>query len=365
MKILQFGLTGNHGGVESFVFNYAQKLEAEGITFDYVDLQGKGLAKAEQIVKKGNRIYTLKDARKYPFLAAKRIRDIIREGEYSCVHVNMLSAASPVPVIASLQAGAKVIMHSHNTQTVGFVRKILHSLNSVFLRELPLVRVACGEEAGRWMFGKKPFLVIPNAVDVDSFCFDSRARQKLRQDLQLKEDTLLLGFVGRLSAQKNPVYLAKILCAVKKQALTDVKLVIVGDGELQGSVLVAAAELGVEADVLCVGKQDNTPAWYSAMDALLLPSLWEGLPLVGVEAQTSGLPCFFSDCVTEEVKLTELVHFCPLTETAENWANVIVQNLNQGTDRRVFAKRIAKTNFSIHRSAELLRDLYIACQEQE
>lgn len=362
MKVLQFGLSSNHGGVESFVFNYARSLKKNAIVFDYVDILGDGLAHSQQLIEDGSIIYTLKDSRKHPLLAFRQIKKIITEGGYSCVHINMLSAANLVPVIAALQCKVRVIVHSHNTQTVGIQRKILHRLNSGYLRTCPVTRLACGTEAGRWMFGKKAFEVIPNAIDTDCYQYNEETRKKLRNELSIGEETVVLGFVGRLFTQKNPVYLAEILYAVKRKISADVKLLIIGDGELLEDVKNKATQLGVAQDIVYAGRKDHTAGWYSAMDMFLLPSLWEGLPLVGVEAQAAGLPSFFSDKITNETGLTDLVHFCALTESADNWAEEIAKCLDTSADRCKYADEIAQSRFSILNSAKLLCKLY-CCEE--
>jgi len=235
---------------------------------------------------------------------------------------------------------------------------VLHAVNSMILRQLPVTRLACGKMAGDWMFGKKHYEVVPNAIDTDVYRFREESRRSLRAQLHIGEDTFVLGFVGRISPQKNPVYLTKILDAVRKHGLENVKLLIAGDGELQEQVRKTAMDLGLAEYLLCVGSQKNVNEWYSAMDAFLLPSLWEGLPLVGVEAQTAGLPCFFSDQITEEIALTELVHFCELTETADNWAEAILSSRKKLLNRYSYADRMAQTNYSIYQSADRLQKIY-------
>lgn len=358
MKVLQLGMTANHGGVESFILNYAKALNQYGVEFDYVDLQGYGVPQSERLLAEGSRIFTMKDYRKHPLLTMKRLKQIVREGHYDCIHVNMLSLASMVPVLGTLGSGTPVLIHSHNSKALGLPRKALHAVNSTFLRMLPVTRLACGKMAGDWMFGSKPYEVVPNAVNVEHYRFRTEHRTALRSGLGVGEDTLVLGFVGRLSPQKNPTYLAKILAAVKKQGIQNVKLLIVGDGELQEAVRQTAAELEIAQDVLFVGSQTNVNQWYSAMDALLLPSLWEGLPLVGVEAQTAGLPCFFSDHITTEIVMTDLVQFFALTDTADNWAQAIVRHRKTGAQRSAYADQMGQTNYCIDRSAHRLYEIY-------
>lgn len=358
MRVLQTGMHKNHGGVESFILNYAQALKAHGVVFDHIDLQGKGIACEEQILSEGSKIYTLKDYRKHPFSATKRVTEIVREGNYSCVHINMLSAASLVPVIGALMGKAKVFVHSHNSQTLGIHRKVLHAMHAIILRRLPITRLACGKMAGDWMFGKKDYEIIPNAIDTEKFRFCPESRAELRAGLGLEDDTFVLGFVGRISPQKNPLYLTKVLDAVINRGLRNTKLLLVGDGELQEQVRKNAEDLKIADKVIFAGSQSNVNQWYSAMDILLLPSLWEGLPLVAVEAQTAGLPCIFSDKITKETALTELVAFCELTEAADNWADTILNSRKKVLDRCGYADRIAKTNYSIHQSAKRLWSIY-------
>lgn len=358
MKILQLGMSANHGGVESFVLNYAKEMKKYGVSCDYVDLQGKGLAGSEWILSEGSRIFTLKDYRKHPIQTLKRVKQIVREGNYDCVHINLLSAASLVPTYGALRGGAKVLVHSHNSQTIGLPRKLLHGFHSVILRRLPVTRLACGNMAGNWMHGKKKFEVVPNAIDTQRYRYSEESRKARREELGIGEDTFVLGFVGRLSPQKNPVYLTKILNALRRRGVDDVKLLIVGDGELREAVMAAAADRGIAEDVLCVGVQSNPNEWYSAMDAFLLPSLWEGLPLVGVEAQTAGLPCFLSGQITDEIALTDLVQFLDLTETAENWAEALLGSREKKANRADYADRIGQTPYSIQRSAARLYEIY-------
>ena len=227
VKILQLGMSANHGGVESFVLNYAKEMNKYGVSCDYVDLQGKGLAGSEWILSEGSRIFTLKDYRKHPIQTLKRVKQIVREGNYDCVHINLLSAASLVPTYGALRGGAKVLVHSHNSQTIGLPRKLLHGFHSVILRRLPVTRLACGNMAGNWMHGKKKFEVVPNAIDTQRYRYSEESRKARREELGIGEDTFVLGFVGRLSPQKNPVYLTKILNALRRRGVEDVKLLIV------------------------------------------------------------------------------------------------------------------------------------------
>ena len=151
MKVLQLGMTATQGGVESFILNYAKALNQYGVEFDYVDLQGYGVPQSERLLAEGSRIFTMKDYRKHPLLTMKRLKQIVRDGHYDCIHVNMLSLASMVPVLGTLGSGTPVLIHSHNSKALGLPIQPLHAVNSTFLRMLPVTRLACGKMAGDCM----------------------------------------------------------------------------------------------------------------------------------------------------------------------------------------------------------------------
>ena len=207
------------------------------------------------------------------------------------------------------------------------------------------------------MFGCEDFEILPNGIRTDKYAFDADRRKDIRQLLKVTDDATVLGFVGRLESQKNPLYLVDILSAVKKLK-DNVKLVVVGDGTLKEAMSEHAKLKGVADDVIFAGIQKDPSAWYSAFDAFLLPSLYEGLPIAAIEAQASGLPCFISDAVTKEVSLTDNVHYCKLTDSADNWASEIHAHLHDNGDRIKYADVIKHSDYSIERAARKLKRIY-------
>ena len=180
-------------------------------------------------------------------------------------------------------------------------------------------RFACSRKAGEMLFGASPFTVLPNGVDTGAFArHDPEARARLREHLGVAEDEILLGHVGRFSAQKNHAGLLRIFAAAL-QRRPNARLLLLGQGPLEAETRALAQELGVADRVIFAGVRTNVQVFYHAMDAFLLPSLFEGLPVVLVEAQAAGLPCFVSDTIDRGAAFADGVHFLPLGDT-DAWA---------------------------------------------
>ena len=356
-RILQIGLSRNLGGIEMVIINFAKQLHEENIGFDYVDIYGEGLA-IENAIFEDTTIYQLPNYKRRPICALWKLTNIIRKGQYKHVHINMLSAASLIPVMAARIAGVVPVVHSHNSGTVGFVRKVLHATNSMILKYSKVKRIACSECAGKWLFLNRSFQVLPNAIDVDDYRFDTTSRQTIREACGITEDAVVLGFLGRLSEQKNPLFLIDILHELHTAYNYPVHLLLVGDGDLRTEMEERVLEKGLMDYVHFAGFQKYASPWYSAMDMFLLPSIFEGLPLVAVEAQASGLPCFFSDQITREVALTDLAAFLPITESAKPWAETIYRKNREADARTHYGDVLSQTLFSVRTGANELKRIY-------
>lgn len=171
--------------------------------------------------------------------------------------------------------------------------------------------------------------VIVNAIDDELFKKNSSMRISMRKQCDFQQKQKVIGFIGRLAEQKNPMFLLNILAELKKHDDT-YKLLVVGDGVLRQQFVSKAAELKLQKDIYLAGAQKNAQDWYQAMDAFVLPSRFEGLPIVAIEAQASGLPCFFSDSVTDETNITGCVQYLPINQGACIWANRIIEFFEKG-----------------------------------
>lgn len=260
------------------------------------------------------------------------LKSLIRSGGYEAVHIHGDVAYKLLvySVAARLAGVKKIILHSHASGTDGAHRDLkrkLHLGSRRFLRWTGTDFVSCSDLAAEWMFpnvSPKKITIIHNGVDLDKFRFDPDARAVMRREWGL-ENAFVLGHVGRFEYQKNHTYLLDVFRAVKNE-IPDAKLFLVGEGSLQEEMRQKAAALGLTDDVIFAGLSREVPKLLSGFDVFVLPSHFEGLPIVGVEAQAAGLPVLFSDKITAEAKLTAAVTYLPIGESdVPKWAKRIAQ----------------------------------------
>ena len=364
IRILVFGMSYNLGGVETFVYNYMSRLQLrDEFQIDFLSIHEK-MAFEEELQALGCRVISVPDAKKNPMQAEKRMEDVMRQGRYDILHVNMLSAANITPLVAGKKAGIPhIIAHSHNSQVPpGFLRKLLHTLNQKKLPKLADTLFACSEAAGRWLFPySRDFTLIRNASDEQKFKYQPKIRAALRQQ-QGWEHALVFGHVGRFQYQKNHSFLLDVFQELHRR-VPDSRLLLIGTGELLPEMKQKAETLGLKASVIFAGFQENIPDWLQAMDVALLPSHFEGLPLSAVEAQAAGLPLITSDAVSPEACITPLMIRLPLSESPRFWAEKILEHAGN-IKREDTSGLIQKAGYSISRETGRLAEIYKKMMER-
>lgn len=327
IKILHVGFSINFGGVESLVMNYYRHIDKNKFQFDFLDIYGAGIAFEDEISALGGKIYRLPNYKRHPMKAAKKMYCILDDNDYDIVHIHMQSAANLMPILVALyHKKEKVIAHCHSSSTPrGMVRKILHCINVTILRRMNVEKWACGERAGKWMWSDafENKNIIANAIKAESFMPNKCIRKKIRERCGFKPDDRVIGFVGRFGDEKNTLFLIKVLVELLGFA-DNYKLLTVGTGEVYSEFQKEVYRRKLEKNVYFAGTQSNASIWYQAMDAFLLPSFFEGFPMVGLEAQASGLPCFFSDRISSEIDVSKTSTFISINDGEEKeWAEMI------------------------------------------
>lgn len=358
MRVLHIGLSCFPGGVENFVRNYYLALKDEEIVFDFVDIYGDGLAFVDEFARYGSRFYTIPNYKKHPMITKCRLAKII--SNYSCVHIHLLSAASIITVKSAKAAGVVPIVHTHNSNTVGLLRQMLHRFHIKALRSIPSFHVACSKEAGRWMWGDTKFTVIPNAIDTQRFRFQKEARQQVRTQMQCSDKNIVVGFVGRLSEQKNPLFALHVFDRFHS-IHPNSQLWFVGEGYLETAVRKELEKLNCADSVRFLGYRNDIPQLMAAMDVLLFPSVFEGFAITLMEAQAAGLPIVSADTVVTDSIILESTKQLSLTESIEDWSSALSTAVGS-TDRAVSALKIAEAGYDIYKVAGCLADLYHSCQ---
>ena len=364
MKVLQVGLSFNPGGIESFVMTYYRELSRQGVRFDFISMFPH-LAYEEEITSLGGKVFHTCDARKHPLRFSRQMRKILRIGRYNAVHVNMLSAANIVPLIVARYGKVPVVIaHSHNSSTPGLLRNLMHKINRPLIPLFATEYFACSELAGEWLFSEKirkseNYHVVHNALNLEKFAFRQSERNEVRQELGV-EGKFVLGHVGRFEEQKNHEFLLKIFREVVSDC-EEAVLLLVGEGELQEEIRKKAKEYRIEAWIQFLGIRKDVARLWKGMDVFVFPSLFEGLPIVALEAQASGIRSVMADTITSEVKLIDKVEFLSLQDSPKKWSQTILSYKGEerkGEENAVIRQAFAKAGYDIETAAQTLLSYY-------
>lgn len=355
-RILIFGMHDKIGGVETFLMNYYKNICKDSIQFDFVNMYDK-LCFQDDILAMGGKVHKVINVKKNPFKYYTQLKKVIHENGYDTVHINMLSMANIIPVIVAKRLKIKnIIIHSHNTSTPhGVIRKIMDRLNKKIAIKSATHLVACSKLAGEWMFGSEnDFCVINNAIDLDKYRCNWQIRNKIREELNI-QDKFVIGNIARFSEQKNHEFLIDVFNEISLIEPSAV-LLLIGEGELKEKIKEKVNKYGLMKKVLFLDPVSNANDYYQAMDVFVLPSLFEGLPVVGIEAQASGTNCVFSDTITRELELTHFTKFIGLNENKEKWAKEILELKNKGKMNIENTKLIER--YDIGKETENLLKIY-------
>lgn len=359
LRVLQFGMTPNPGGVESFIMNYYRKINHKKIQFDFVNMYEK-IAYEDEIEELGGNVYKVPHFKKNPIKNYFEIKKIIKENNYNIIHVNMLSAAYIYPILAAKKCKIKcIIAHSHNSSTPpGIVRKILDNFNKTKLKHATHF-FACSKKAGKWLFGDinegKKIKIINNAIDTSKYVYDVNTRKSVRNSLKIK-DKFVVGHVGRFQYQKNHEFLIDVFYGVLKNQPNAI-LLLIGEGDEKSKIIDKVKELGIEDNVIFMGTRSDVNELMQAMDIFLLPSHFEGNPLVAIEAQAAGLKCILSDTITNEVKIIQSVSFMSINNSPDSWINEITKYQN-GYKRENAYQKVKSTGYDVDSEVKWMEKFY-------
>lgn len=295
IRILQCVNDMHRAGLETMLMNYYRNIDREKIQFDFLTHRPQRSDYDDEIESLGGKIYYA--PRLYPQNYPKYFKWMKQffseHPEYKIIHSH-IDAMSYLPLKAAKKANIPVrIAHSHNT---AIDRDFKYLLKTYFRFKLPKVAnyyCACGKEAGEFLFPGKEYMYVPNAIEIDRFLFNENVRMKKRRELGIK-DEIVIGHIGRMSYQKNHKYLIDVFAEILKKR-NDSILLLIGVGEKLDDIKKYVEKLGLSEQVRFLGNRADVDELYQAMDVFVMPSLFEGLPVVGVEAQFSGLSCIFSD----------------------------------------------------------------------
>ncbi len=367
IRILNLFTIMNRGGAETMVMNYYRNIDRTKVQFDFLVHRQERGAYDDEIEAMGGRIYRMCPIYPQNFGRYKKMLKVFfdEHPEYKILHSHM-SELGCYAFMEAHKRGIKVkICHAHNAPVKGsmtpkekaqlifrdyFKKKMLPYSDFLFV---------CGEEAGNWLYGKQNshrFVMMNNAVDAKKFAYSSDNRNQLRQELNIDGKFTILN-VGRFNPQKNHSFIIDIFKEIKKLHQDSV-LLLVGNGELEDEIKSKVNSLGLQNDVMFLGLRDDVHHLLSASDVFLFPSLYEGLPVTLVEAQSSGIQCFISDAIPSQCIMGEDITVIGLDKPAKSWAEKII-TLADGYERFDRYQHMIQAGFDIKANAKWLEEFYI------
>lgn len=362
IKVLQVLPGIDRGGLETFVMNIFRVIDRNSIHFDFLVNRESG-DYADEIRRLGGNIYYIPPRSKGIRTFHHNLNQFFKEhtGEYKVVHYHESSLSSIEVLYYAWRSNIPIrIMHSHSSSLLGNrLHYLTHWGGKAFIGKLATHYFGCSDKALDWLYNysgvRKKAVLIQNGIDTYKFAYNPTVRDIVRGNLSL-EDSFTLCHIGRFSKVKNHIFLLDIFRALK-DLKENAKLILVGTGPLYNDIIEAADNLGLTNDIIFMGVRKDTERILQAADAFVMPSLYEGLPVVLVEAQTSGLPIFCSDTISKMSKLTERYYSISLNDTASAWANVIFTEATR-TKRTDGSEIVKNAGFDVHDIARYLTQVY-------
>lgn len=338
----------------SVLMSYHRHIDRTRVQFDYLATRDAEATFEEEILSLGGKVYHFPR----PAMTAayqQQIHSFFREheGEYPVVHCHPLYTSVVFGKIARKHGVNCVIQHSHTSKysanPISAARNF--GMLALFGRRATHY-AACSNVAKEIFFWKRPedVYLVRNAIQLEKFAFSPEKRERVRSELGFDTDTLVLGHVGRFAKEKNHDFLLSVFSQLHAQQV-NTQLLLLGDGELFEQIKTKAANMGIADSIIFAGRQSDVGAYMSAMDVFLMPSLFEGLGIVLIEAQANGLPCIASDQVPLETKASDLIEYLPLGDPGL-WTDAARKK------RRLFDRPAALDNFEIRDAARDLVEYY-------
>ncbi|MEG0304892.1 MAG: glycosyltransferase family 1 protein [Oscillospiraceae bacterium] len=345
-------------GAETMLMNYYRHFDREKVQMDFLCIGEQIGAYDHEIQRMGGRIYHIAPLHKNILKYMEAINYILKNNSYGIVHVHQ-DCLGFIPLLLARYNNIPCrVAHSHSTQHRGS-NSFKNIMLNTFRKLIPMVAtdyMACSMAAGKWMFGQRKFTVMYNAIDLETFSYNGQERNKVRSEYVVDEDALLIGQVGRFCKVKNQIFTLEILKTMLYQ-MPNVKLMLVGMGPEEENIRKYILENKLMDYVIVVPPHKDIFAFYSAFDVLLIPSLYEGLTLVAVEAQSCSLPCVISDTISSEVCVTDIVTTVSLDDEINHWIKAICKIVK--TSRESKTLQVSKAGYSIANETIKLQNFYV------
>lgn len=356
MKILVIMTTNfNYNGISNVVLNYYKKMENEFV-FNFIFPETSNKERLNGEFKKNSQVFLLPNRTKDPINYVRELLHILKNNKYDIVHIHGNSSTMLIETtLAKCNHIKGIFTHGHNTYSK---YKIVDKVLKPFFLTSYTDALACGKEAGEFLYKTNQFTTVDNGIEVVNYKYNSELRNKIRKEFDIKNHEILIGHVGHFTEQKNQAYLIELIQKLNK-INNKYKLLLVGDGILRDDVQAKVVDKHLSDKVIFSGNRKDINEIYSAMDLLVMPSRYEGLPLTLVEAQAANLKCFISNRITDEVDISKSIEYFDIDEY-DNLVNKINEFTKESIKRDDlgYFDLVKKSKFNIENSVDKLNRLY-------
>jgi len=359
IRVLQIVTIMNRGGLESMLMNYYRNIDRSRVQFDFLEHRSGLHDFTQEINALDGKLFSVPNIDPLNMNGySTKLNDFFKQNkDYKIVHSH-LDCMSAFPLkIAQVNEIPIRIAHSHNTNQELNWKYPVKIISKKFIPKYANVLFACGNEAGKWMYGKKTFSVLNNAIDASKFSFNDGIRNDVRKELGLESGEFIVGHVGRFNKQKNHKFIIQVFNEVVK-INSNSKLLLVGVGELEDEVKKIIDRMNISNKVIFLGIRNDINRIMQAFDIFLFPSLFEGLPVTLIEAQAAGLQCVISDTISSESIITSNVKTLSLDEKPLVWAQLLLEIINSHERTNTY-EQIRNHGFDIKQNAKWLEEFYI------
>lgn len=357
IRVLQIQPGLGLGGITSVVLNHYHNIDTSLIKFDFATFIPPTPERLKEVEQFGSKVYVLPQKSKGMKEYKKELKRIIKNGNYDIVHAHQ-NYQSFIPLYYAKKCGIKVrIAHAHSTNIdkINAVKRCLMLVSRIINPLVVTDYFSCGISAGHKMFGKKKVNILKNGIKIENFRFSEKKRSEVREKMGWT-DKLVIGNVGRLSVEKNQVFLVEIFAEVAKLNENAI-LCICGEGEKKEDIINKAKELNIENKVFLLGSRSDVNELLNGFDVFVLSSLFEGLPVTGIEVLSNGLPAVMSSEITNEFDEYNKITFLSLKDSKTKWAETIIKKAGEGRDISMTDKMI-RLGYDISDSAKGLENFY-------
>lgn len=363
IRILMLFTILNRGGAETMVMNYYRNIDRTRVQFDFLVHREERGAYEDEIEALGGRIYRMMPL--YPLTFGKYQKQISNffdeHPEYRIIHGHCSELGYFIYKEAHKRRIPVIIAHAHSANAMWDKKWFFRTYFKYAMRKYVTHFFTCGEEAGVWLAGKKlgkKAVLQRNSIDTQRYRYSSETSAKVRKSLGIPADCAVIGHVGSFQKVKNHAFLIDVFQKLhQRYPLT--RLVLVGEGSLRMEMMQRVKDLELEEAVLFLGSRSDVPDLLKAMDVFVFPSLWEGLSVAMMEAQSAGLPCVVSDTIPKEVGMTDLVTFVSLNESIDTWIAAIEKAWSKENDRSRYPALVAAKGYDIQQNVVWLQNYYV------